>query len=165
MFLILFILQSLLKRSDSQAVARLFHQKNFIFSIFQSKKKSRKRLCLPDFSTPRVGLEPTTTRLTAERSTDWAIEDYSVFSSVSSVCITINALPTELSRIILSPAPSKLHINILHSMNSRSSLRPISICQLHMLPCFHPRPIHLVVFKGSYWLLARDILSWGGLHA
>lgn len=26
---------------------------------------------------PRVGLEPTTTRLTAARSTDWAIEEYS----------------------------------------------------------------------------------------
>ena len=69
-------------------------------------------------STPRVGLEPTTTRLTAARSTDWAIEEYSVFSPqfsrcallsmlyrlsyrgififfspISSVCITINALP------------------------------------------------------------------------
>ena len=28
--------------------------------------------------TPRVGLEPTTTRLTAERSTDWAIEEYMI---------------------------------------------------------------------------------------
>ena len=32
----------------------------------------------------------------------------------------------------------------------RISPRPISIRQLHTLPCFHPEPINLVVFKGSY---------------
>ena len=31
-----------------------------------------------------------------------------------------------------------------------SSLRPISSSQLHTLLCFHPCPIYLVVFKGSY---------------
>ena len=31
---------------------------------------------LPDKKTPRVGLEPTTARLTAACSTNWAIEDY-----------------------------------------------------------------------------------------
>ena len=31
---------------------------------------------LPDKKTPRVGLEPTTARLTAACSTDWAIEEY-----------------------------------------------------------------------------------------
>ena len=46
-----------------------------------------------------------------------------------------------------------------------SSPRPISNSQLHMLPCFHLCPIYLVVFKGSYFLLGRDISSWGGLHA
>ena len=33
---------------------------------------------------------------------------------------------------------------------SWSSLRPISSSQLHTLLCFHPCPIYLVVFKGSY---------------
>ena len=32
--------------------------------------------------------------------------------------------------------------------------RPISNSQLHVLPHFHPCPIHLVVFKGSYSLAA-----------
>ena len=41
------------------------------------KKKSCKRNRLQDFFVaPRVGLEPTTARLTAACSTDWAIEDY-----------------------------------------------------------------------------------------
>ena len=31
-----------------------------------------------------------------------------------------------------------------------SSPRSISIGQLNMLPCLHPRPINLVFFKGSY---------------
>ena len=35
---------------------------------------------------------------------------------------------------------------------SWSSLRPISDSQLHVLPHFHPCPIYLVVFKGSYWI-------------
>ena len=34
----------------------------------------------------------------------------------------------------------------------RISPRPISIRQLHTLLCFHPEPINLVVFKGSYIL-------------
>ncbi|OLS33593.1 hypothetical protein BTR22_20260 [Alkalihalophilus pseudofirmus] len=32
------------------------------------------------------------------------------------------------------------------------SPRPISICQLHMSPCFHTRPINLIISKGSYWI-------------
>ena len=34
------------------------------------------------------------------------------------------------------------------------SLRPISTCQLHALLHFHLKPIYLVVFKGSYWLVS-----------
>ena len=33
---------------------------------------------------------------------------------------------------------------------TKLSLRPISTCQLHVLPHFHPCPIDLVVFKGVY---------------
>ena len=40
-----------------------------------------------------------------------------------------------------------------------SSPRPISDSQLHVLPHFHLCPIYLVVFKGSYWINSRDILS------
>ena len=35
------------------------------------------------------------------------------------------------------------------SLWHRLSPRPISGSQLHMLPCFHPCPIHLVFHKGS----------------
>ena len=49
--------------------------------------------CFPAL-TPRVGLEPTTTRLTAARSTDWAIEDY------------------------WRSAPSKLHIKYIYIRSS-----------------------------------------------
>ena len=38
------------------------------------------------------------------------------------------------------------------------SPRPISNIQLHTLLYFHPCPIYLVVYKGSYWQ-ARDISS------
>ena len=37
-----------------------------------------------------------------------------------------------------------------HFLRFWSSPRPISNSQLHMLPCFHPCPIYLVLFKGSY---------------
>ncbi|OLO26275.1 hypothetical protein BTR23_23540 [Alkalihalophilus pseudofirmus] len=32
------------------------------------------------------------------------------------------------------------------------SPRPISISQLHVSPRFHPRPINLIISKGSYLL-------------
>ena len=79
---------------------------------------------------PRVGLEPTTTRLTAE-------------------CSTI-----ELSRII-----SKENIHHAFKTEYQISLypswlspRPISTYQLNTLLCFHLKPIYLVLSKGSYIL-------------
>ena len=45
------------------------------------------------------------------------------------------------------------------------SLRSISDSQLNTLLCLHLCPINLVVFKGSYVLIGRDISSWGGLPA
>ena len=54
--------------------------KLFVFHKNSEKKKPANtnvyRLFHSYTVTPRVGLEPTTTRLTAARSTDWAIEDY-----------------------------------------------------------------------------------------
>ena len=74
---------------------------------------------------PRVGLEPTTLRLTAE-------------------CSTI-----ELSRKSIPKINFTLKQPSLNQI-FRSSPRPISSSQLHTLPCFHLCPIYLVVFKGSY---------------
>ena len=88
--------------------------------------------------TPRVGLEPTTTRLTAE-------------------CSTI-----ELSRIIKGIYLQNhiqwkkiLTFSLLYSPSNSFqtfwiSPRPISDSQLHTLLHFHLCPIYLVVFKGSY---------------
>ena len=67
-----------------------------------------------------------------------------------------NVLPTELYPCIeyfCNPIPSKLHTDpITYFLFLRSSPRPISNGQLHALLHFHLRPIHLVVFKGSYFL-------------
>ena len=43
--------------------------------------------------------------------------------------------------------------SIFSPLFSKSSPRPISNSQLHVLPHFHLCPIYLVVFKGSYFLL------------
>ena len=89
-------------------------------------------------ATPRVGLEPTTPRLTA-------------------ACSTIELSRKIVLRYNKSIVPSKLHTNS-HKLNLRikpiirsfrKSPRPISTHPLHMLPCFHSVPINLVVFKGS----------------
>ena len=100
----------------------------------QFNKSSANTNAYRTFPTPRVGLEPTTPRLTA-------------------ACSTI-----ELSRIIyFLQVPSKLHTrnlsSILLPIHLWSCPRPISCGQLHTLLHFHLRPIYLVVFKGSYYLL------------
>ena len=78
--------------------------------------------------TPRVGLEPTTTRLTAE-------------------CSTI-----ELSRIIkVCTFKTSYKSDLFSPLLTRLSPRPISNSQLHALLHFHLCPIYLVVFKGSYF--------------
>ena len=129
--------------------------------------------------TPRVGLEPTTPRLTA-------------------VCSTI-----ELSRIIYTDInqlslidsfryctfkishgfPRTFYENLTHNSSTLrkasfprvpalcyrfsyvwSSPRPISNSQLNVLLRLHLCPIYLILYKGSYYY-CRDISSWGGLHA
>ena len=92
--------------------------------------------------TPRVGLEPTTPRLTA-------------------VCSTI-----ELSRNIYLCTFKTAYKELYPSNPSIFTYhllwlcpRPISDSQLHALPHFHLCPIYLVVFKGSYFFLEWDISS------
>ena len=88
------------------------------------------------FQTPRVGLEPTTSRLTAVRST------------------------IELSRIIFPSYPqnrtlnsSYLLLNIFPILTLNwLSPRPISNIQLNTLLHLHLCPIYLVLSKGSYLL-------------
>ena len=92
------------------------------------------------FQAPRVGLEPTTPRLTAACSTIelsrtilWFIHTIVSYSKIS--------------------IPSKIHTAKSVPLTSGlpwSSPRPISGSQLHTLLHFRPCPIHLVVFEGSY---------------
>ena len=62
-------------------------------------------------------------------------------SEVQSHYFRLNDLPTK-TRPSASPRPRQV---------SRSNPRPISDSQLHALLHFHPCPIYLVVFKGSYF--------------
>ena len=77
-------------------------------------------------------------------------------------CTELRIKKIRLYRIFLtysinSHIPSKLHTrnlsSILLPIHLWSCPRPISCGQLHTLLHFHLRPIYLVVFKGSYYLL------------
>ena len=94
---------------------------------------------------PRVGLEPTTTRLTAECST---IELSRIISSLYPQNRTPN----------LSPLPM---LSFLHSFSFWISPRPISTYQLNTLLYLHLKPIYLVVFKGSYTCVGISHLEGG----
>ena len=130
--------------------------------------------------TPRVGLEPTTSRLTAVRSTIELSRNISFasfrMSFVHSKLHTKSKNQTFLKAGHLDSA--SLHLDDFATQNSVcikchirrqvcsmplptscrlsplwSSPRSISNSQLHVLPHFHLCPIYLVVFKGSYSLL------------
>ncbi len=92
--------------------------------------------------TPRVGLEPTTTRLTAECST---IE-------LSRKVSLLRKSTEDLSYCTLKTEHESLIFKTFFSSYLWLSLRPISKCQLNTLLCLHLIPIYLVVFKGSYLL-------------
>ena len=136
--------------------AFLWHFPFSDFHKYLQTTKSPQTLMFADFSlvpslwhlTPRVGLEPTTTRLTAE-------------------CSTI-----ELSRTI--PPHAGCHhwrhwpymvqghyctLKTEHWLNNHailpcfwSSYRPISTGQLCTLLCLHSPPTYLVVLKWPYWI-------------
>ena len=63
---------------------------------------------------------------------------------------------------VLSYLQNWIMLICISSWNHWSSVRPISIGQLHALLHFHLRPINVVVFHGSY--LTGEILSCGGLR-
>ena len=97
----------------------------------------------PALLTPRVGLEPTTTRLTAE-------------------CSTIELSRIILSLLLFSFVPSKLHIEkTIFYQPFWLSPRPISTSPLHALLHFHSWPIYLVVFKGSYFFRMGYLILGG----
>ena len=97
-------------------------------------------------SAPRVGLEPTTTRLTAECST---IELSRIISLLRLILYSLTDVPSKpnkhyLLSLIFSLPDFRLQL--------WSSPRPISTCQLHTLLYFHLMPIYLILSKGSYLL-------------
>ena len=122
--------------------------------------------------TPRVGLEPTTTRLTAECSTIELSRKMFCFAKHLRECCAFSVycqVNVKKFYLFLQNRTLKLYLLYLNLhpfpiQNLWSSPRPISKCQLNTLLCLHLIPIYLVVFKGSYSFL-RDISSWGGLHA
>ena len=90
------------------------------------------------FLAPRVGLEPTTPRLTAVCSTIELSRTTSFFS-----CCTLKTsyrIPTDLPQTFFSSLWLALW----------PSLRPISGSPLHALLHFHSCPIYLVVSQGPY---------------
>ena len=103
---------------------------NIIFSFQKNMHHSGK--------TPRVGLEPTTPRLTAVCSTIELSRTTSFFS-----CCTLKTsyrIPTDLPQTFFSSLWLALW----------PSLRPISGSPLHALLHFHSCPIYLVVSQGPY---------------
>ena len=86
-------------------------------------------------STTQTGLEPVTSAVTGRRSNQlshWAIKATCTF---------------------------KTPYRFRSKKPFWSSPRSISSSQLHALLHFHPCPIYLVVFKGSYFLAEWDISS------
>ena len=114
----------------------------------------RKLNLISDFmfpKTPPVGLEPTTLRLTAACSTDWAMEDHSL--SLFSLHV-----------------PSKLHThNILLPTALRSTVpgqtldRLVTVSSMHC--CTSTSALSTSSSSRGLTSFEWDISSWGGLHA
>ena len=112
--------------------------------------------------TPRVGLEPTTTRLTAECSTIELSRIIQFFPQFLRCADTPFALPLSYRGLLSTFKTPHPNPSIRLPLLFRSCPRPISSSQLHALLHFHPCPIHLVVFKGSYFLLGMGYLILRG---
>lgn len=95
-------------------------------------------------------LELTTSAVTGRRSNQlshWAL---------------MKVIPSKLHTLsILSPWKFGCRFLSLPLTGPWSSPRPISSGQLHTLLHFHPRPIYLVVFKGSYFFRMGYLISRG----
>ena len=119
-----------------------------------------------DKKTPRVGLEPTTTRLTAECSAIELLRNIESGDELSSRAVTSQVLSTRRSLTSVfgmgtGGTPWLNHRNgmvcfqrtlktALLFNSLRSSPRPISTGQLRTLLHFHLRPINQIVFLGPY---------------
>ena len=120
---------------------------------------------------PRVGLEPTTTRLTAECSTielsrmtptgiepvlpPWKGDVLTAWPWSHKLHSLLYAVLRNLypqNRTLKLSLTSSSWITSTPSYLFRISPRPISKCQLNTLLCLHLIPIYLILSKGSYLL-------------
>ena len=107
---------------------------------------------------PPVGLEPTTLRLTAACSTDWAMEDY-FFFLISLFCF------------FSLHVPSKLHTRNIHFPTScgwplpgQTLDRLVTVSSIHY--CTSTSALSTSSSsRGLTSFIEWDISSWGGLHA
>jgi hypothetical protein len=77
-------------------------------------------------------------------------------------CVGSRRLPPTRERVRVR-APERTP-ELESEREQESSPRPISTGQLNTLPCFHFRPINLVVYEGPYLVSQREISSWGELR-
>ena len=133
-----------LNRLTMEPFSLAFQRYNYIFFVWCCQHQ-----------TPRVGLEPTTTRLTAECSTiELSRKNYYFViirrSFASSRYSNFFLYLQNRTRIKTFTSCESFRITSRLSSNLRLSPRPISKCQLNALLHLHLIPIYLVVFKGSY---------------
>ena len=137
----------------SSAKSIIYDKTSFVNKIFHFLYKFlRAFFTFRHKKAPPVGLEPTTLRLTAACSTDWAMEDHSLslFSlHVPSKLHTRNILlPTALRSTVPGQTLDRLvTVSSIHYCTSTSALSTSSSS------------------RGLTNLTLWDISSWGGLHA
>ena len=125
----------------------------------KDQKKSCKRNRLQDFFVaPRVGLEPTTARLTAACSTDWAIEDYNKNTVLSLDYVSGTFFSTfKTAYSFLHPTKLNLFLVLRHRLclfvgSFINSLRSFISC-LFPLRC-------LSALSTSHWKFFSRLLSF-----
>ena len=95
---------------------------------------------------------------------DFASQKLMYFSTRCSLAPRLPRISSKSpSQYLLKAVPSKLNnlMCFFFPENHWSSVRPISIGQLNMLPCLHLRPINVIVSHGSYHFWRRSILVGG----
>ena len=96
-----------------------------------------------------MGFEPTTSAVTGRRSNQLSHRATITILKIFDIPSKPHTLNTYTSYHTFFPNTTIFCKTFV--LHFRSSPRPISNSQLHALRHFHPCPIYLVVFKGSYF--------------
>ena len=118
------------------------------------KIESPKTLCFRAFLAPPVGLEPTTLRLTAACSTDWAKEEYWIWTSVPSNKMYY----TPIGRIMQYPFANITSCSLLHGLN----IIFVLVWSIGLCLCINRRLHSRLNFRQSPWRsssLPKPLLS------